>query len=700
MRLSALIPASIKTRILVFVVFFEIMAYGTIQLFNNYVYKNALLDQKAEVISQTIAASVAKINNISELMERNATSLAIAGEHFYQFKQQDKMTLADISSAAEQLLVSNFASYDQAIGGGIWYQPHVLDKQTKYFGPYAYREGKQVNFSWDLNTPEYDYLNQDWYRIAQVDSLTQHFGSRIFWTEPYYDEAATYSLMMTVDAVMFDAQGKGIGMATVDWSLAELTEFLDSVKVSENAHPFFIYQGLGKFLSYPKAPGQVLKLATQFDWGKEVLADQRQNELLLLPDVLIDDELYNVYYFRTANGFVFGALMPLSDLMQSISTITTITLMAGGGIGLTFIILMILLMRLLFSPFDKVLALIKGSISHLPDDKQTVVIAQIDYYDNNEFTPIINALDDVYQQVTDYLAQISQSRQQIEALNAELEDKVMVRTQQLEQKTEEAVDALEQLKLTQQQLVEHEKHAALGRLVAGVAHEINTPLGISVTAASVVEKSCAEIFDEMLKGQLKRSQLVDKSTSISEGCKILNDNLQRASELIASFKLVAVGQSTEECHRFNLNEHLRQVINSLESKFSGKRHRVNLTGDDSIELYSQPGALTQVLISLIDNALIHAFADFIIGTVTIETQRLENRRIEIKVSDNGKGMDTTVLDRIFDPFFTTNRQLGGNGLGMHVVFNLVTQSLNGAIFGDSKIGEGSSFVIILPLGLD
>lgn len=698
--MSALFPASMKTRILLFVVCFEITAYGTITLFNNYIYKNALIEQKNAEITQTFAASVAKINKISQLMERNVTSLAIFGEHLYHQRTVDKLSMAAMAQGAEQILLSNFTDFDQAIGGGIWYEPFALDKDIRYFGPYAFRDEKGVQFSWDLNTPEYDYLNQDWYTIASVANIKTsnkqlQKRQRIIWTEPYFDQAATFTLMMTVDALMFDPFGNGIGMATVDWSLAELTTFLDSVKLSANAWPFFIYQGQGKFLSFVKDPSKVLQDATQFDWGQTILADSQHSRLVTLSNITIDDQPYNIYYFRTTNGFVFGSLMPLKDLHQSISTITTITLLAGCAIGVSFIALMVLWMRLLFSPFDKVLALIKGSITHQTNGKQGVVIAPIHYRGQNEFTPITEALDEVYQQVTDYLEQIKTSRQEIASLNAGLEAKVISRTRQLEGKTAEAVAALEQLQVTQLQLIENEKHAALGRLVAGVAHEINTPLGISVTAASYVDKAFTEVFEGMIKGQLKRSQLIEKYVEICEGCKILNGNLQRASELVTSFKLVAVDQSGEDCRQLKLYGYIDDVIRSLKPQVNKTTHKVQLRGDKGIELYTQPGALAHVLTSLIDNALIHGLSARENGVIDIMVQRV-NQRIELKLTDNGKGMDNTIVEHIFDPFFTTNRDSGSCGLGMHVVYNLVTQTLHGAIVCQSVVGEGTTFIVILP----
>ena len=689
--------SSIKNRILVFVVVFELLAYSTIQLFNNVVYEDALTEQKNAEIRQTFAASVEKINNISQLMERNAMDLASYGEHLYAMKKAGEIDIAAMSRESERILVSNFSGFPQAIGGGIWYEPYVLDGQTRYFGPYAYQDQQAVVFSWDLSTPEYDYHNQDWYTIAKVDQWgkAQHKYRPIYWTEPYFDEAGTFSMMMTVDAVMFDNEGKGIGMATVDWSLAQLTDALDKVKVSANAYPFFIYQGEGKFLSFPKDPKKVLQSAAQFEWGKTLLESRAQGELAMLENVVIEGIRYHIYYFRTVRGFIFGSLMPVADLEASINEITHITLIAGLAIGATFIIIMIVLMRLLFTPFDKVLVLIKGSISQASDERHTVHVRPIDYPAQNEFTPIIQALGEVYVQVSRYVKEIEDSKREIETLNTELEEKVMVRTMQLEKKTREAVIALENLQHTQEQLIENEKHAALGRLVAGVAHEINTPLGIAVTAASCVDKACDELYEMMSSGKLKRSKLEEQHQSIREGGQILQDNLTRAAELIASFKQVAVDQSSDERRQIGLASYIEKVIRSLKPKISLTEHEVRLNCDQEIDMYTQPGVLAQILTNLIDNALIHGLADKPKGFVDITVYR-DSEHTVIVVADDGKGMSSEVLEFIFDPFFTTNRNRGGSGLGMHLVYNLVTQKLGGTITCDSILGQGATFTIILP----
>lgn len=701
-----MIKLNIKTRILTFVVLFQLIAYSTIQLFNNFAYKDELIKLKHNEIQQTFIATTEKINNQTLLLERNVTDLAITSEHLYALKQGGLITVDQLKVEVRRILTANFSTFPEAIGGGIWFEPYLIDSAIKYFGPYAFQGEQDVEFSWELNTPEYDYHNQSWYTMASANNWSQKEPSAktLFWTPPYYDEAGTYSLMMTVDALIFDQQKQVIGITTVDWSLTELTSFLAKVNISENAYPFFIHQDSKQFLSYPKNPALVMQKASQFDWGKRVLSDNEANKLNVLTDVLIDDINYNIYFYGTSSGFIFGSLSPVSDIEKEIDSITQVTLLVGTSIGSIFIILLIIFMHVLFSPFDKVLSLIKNSITHRDDDKSIVEIKHISYQEDNEFTPIVHALEDIYQQVSSYIEQITrnnvqllQSKAEIDVLNNDLEEKVVLRTKQLETKTQQALDSLTQLKDTQKKLIEQEKHASLGRLVAGVAHEINTPLGISITAASYMEDIIHELFEKIEQGTLKKSELSLKHKQLTESAKIVENNLKRTSDLISSFKEVAVDQSSEEFKRFNLFDYLTKVVRALQPRIEQANHRLQLTcADTSIEVYSIPGAIAQVITNLVENSLIHGFVNVDSGLIKIEVTKLESS-IALIISDDGNGMPPEVVDSVFDPFFTASTHTSGTGLGMHIVYNLITQQLQGEINCNSNLEQGTTTTITLPL---
>ncbi|MBU0993688.1 MAG: PAS domain-containing sensor histidine kinase [Proteobacteria bacterium] len=268
------------------------------------------------------------------------------------------------------------------------------------------------------------------------------------------------------------------------------------------------------------------------------------------------------------------------------------------------------------------------------------------------------------------------------------------------EKAEEANEALQQslimLKRTQDHLVQSEKMVALGGLVAGVAHEINTPVGIGVTAASFLEDRTILFKEDFEKDALRRSDIEKYLKIAQETSAMILSNLLRAAELIKSFKQVAVDQSGEDRRIFNLKEYLNSVLLSLNPKYKRTGHSITLNCRDNMEINNYPGAFSQIITNLLMNSLIHGFDGIEKGKIDIDIEIRENNLI-ISYRDNGKGMESDHLKKIFDPFFTTKRSYGGTGLGMHIVFNLVTQQLRGKIECSSKIGEGVSFLIKIPV---
>ncbi|KPA09907.1 membrane protein containing ATP-binding region, ATPase-like domain protein [Candidatus Magnetomorum sp. HK-1] len=260
-------------------------------------------------------------------------------------------------------------------------------------------------------------------------------------------------------------------------------------------------------------------------------------------------------------------------------------------------------------------------------------------------------------------------------------------------------ESLETLKKTQNQLIQSEKMASLGGLVAGVAHEINTPLGISVTASSFLERKTREIKAKFDENCLKRSDFKKYIEIGLESATSILSNLNRAAELIQSFKQVAVDQTVEEKRVFALKHYIDEVFISLRPRYKRTDHKITVDCPEDLELNSYPGVFMQVITNLVMNSLIHGFEDIEEGHISIEIVPREDK-VMIIYSDDGKGMNDQQLSKIFDPFYTTKRGQGGTGLGMHIVFNLVTQSLSGEIECDSSPGEGTVFSISIPRNLD
>jgi len=254
----------------------------------------------------------------------------------------------------------------------------------------------------------------------------------------------------------------------------------------------------------------------------------------------------------------------------------------------------------------------------------------------------------------------------------------------------------EYLKITQDQLIESEKMSALGHLVAGVAHEVNTPLGISITAASIFESKIKEVKGLIKENTLTKSALDEALDSFEEADTILIKNLDRAALLIKNFKQVSVDQSSENIRDFELNEYIKEVVSTIHNEF---KHRPIILSldlcDDALLMHSNPGAFSQVVVNLLQNTLFHAFDIEDEGEVTIQTQECEGYAL-IKVNDNGKGVSKEISEKIFEPFVTSKRNLGGTGLGLSITHTLVNQLLGGNIVLDNDYKNGTSFVMKIP----
>ncbi len=280
-------------------------------------------------------------------------------------------------------------------------------------------------------------------------------------------------------------------------------------------------------------------------------------------------------------------------------------------------------------------------------------------------------------------------------LNDELEHRVEERTRALRLSNRELQFTLDELKLTQKQLVESEKMAALGGLVAGIAHEINTPLGIGVTAASHLEDETRKLIKLVDQGQMTRAALEGYQSDALDSARLILANLRRAGQLIKSFKQVAVDQSSEQAREIDLKIYLEEILVSLGPALKKTSHKISVKCPEDLRLLTYPGAISQIVVNLVMNSLIHAFDGVENGEIRIECEGYDEEWL-LLYRDNGVGMREDVRQRVFDPFFTTKRGQGGSGLGLHVVYNLVTQLLHGSLDCISEPGKGVEFQIQLP----
>lgn len=312
----------------------------------------------------------------------------------------------------------------------------------------------------------------------------------------------------------------------------------------------------------------------------------------------------------------------------------------------------------------------------------------------DEIDTLVHAFNALSEQMNEELQQKTLAQQQLKTINLELEDRVRERTHNLQKTVDELNQTLAELHATQSKLIEAEKMSSLGGMVAGVAHEINTPLGLCITVHSYIQDHYTTVKDLFEKGEFKKQDFVDFIGLMDESLNILDKNLQRAAHLIKSFKQVSEDQTGEHIRKFILNDYLTEILETLSPKFKQNKHKVVVNCPEQLWMQTYAGSLSQVITNLIVNSLLHGFEFIADGVITINAEE-ERGDIVISYRDNGKGLNKEARQKIFEPFYTTKRGQGGTGLGMHVVYNIIKQRLHGDIvIEDSE--QGAAFRITIP----
>lgn len=300
-------------------------------------------------------------------------------------------------------------------------------------------------------------------------------------------------------------------------------------------------------------------------------------------------------------------------------------------------------------------------------------------------------LRELGQELSAMLAAMASREAKFVAAQRELELKVS----EVAVSNAELAATLRRLKAAQEQLVTTEKMASLGGLVAGVAHEINTPVGVGVTAVSSLSSRIVDVRNKYQAGELGHSELNSFLDSTQQHCELLLSNLSRAAELVSSFKQVAVDQSADGLREFDLGVYLSEVWCSLSPQLKGTSLRYDMAVKDDIRVFNYPGALSQVLTNLVMNSITHGYERGEEGHLQLDV-RQDGGEVELVYRDDGRGIAPEHLGQVFEPFFTTRRGRGGSGLGMHIVYNLVTGQLLGSIDLHSEPGHGVEVRIRFP----
>jgi signal transduction histidine kinase len=346
-------------------------------------------------------------------------------------------------------------------------------------------------------------------------------------------------------------------------------------------------------------------------------------------------------------------------------------------IFITFIVLNLVLNKKVLSPLKNLTTAAKGIAS---GDLRT----QIPYTGHDEFGQLSNQLEVM--------------RRALEKHLTLLELRVDQRTRDQRKLNDALQESMTQVKQAQKQLVQQEKLAALGGLVAGIAHELNTPVGNALTVSTSMAHHTHELREKMSNG-ITRSALNSFIDNVEEGSRMIEHNLTRAAELVAGFKQTAIDQTSAKRREFDLNKIVAETLFTLTPNLRNKQFKIFTDVPPDTIMDSYPGPISQILTNLINNSILHGFEGRNVGVINIDSEKHQRDGkdwVTITVKDDGCGMSAENQKKIFDPFFTTKLGKGGNGLGMHIVHNLVTGVLGGEITLHSEQGVGTEFTITIP----
>ncbi|MBT79446.1 MAG: HAMP domain-containing histidine kinase [Alteromonadaceae bacterium] len=369
---------------------------------------------------------------------------------------------------------------------------------------------------------------------------------------------------------------------------------------------------------------------------------------------------------------------------------------------LTSVTVIILMLVICFIVSLKMQKLITAPIQRLGDflsktSRQRDYSARAEPGNIRELAFLSESINVMLSRIQEYMQKQKMAEEQHRKLNASLEDMVSQRTNALKDANQELIQTLEKLHQFQRQIVQNEKMASLGDMVAGVAHEVNTPIGLGVTASTMMLDRLHIIQKEFESKTLKASTMARFLNESQENLNIIYRNLNRAAELISSFKQVAVDQSSESNRRFCFAQLVNEILLSLRPRLKKLHHDIRVDCDPTLSVETKAGPINQIIINLIMNSVIHGFEHIEHGEIDIIAEMMTPTKMKLIYKDNGKGISNDIRKRIFDPFVTTKRGQGGSGLGMHLVYNLVTQALNGTISITSEEGNGVEFIIIFPV---
>lgn len=531
-----------------------------------------------------------------------------------------------------------------------------------------------------------------------------HKERKVFWTPVYYNQILKRWVVSSVAPLVYF--GEQVGTAGKDMPIQDLLARVSQKPLLGGYN--LIARRDGQLIAHPNM--QASLPGDEHVFAPEQLQMASQQELADLPQLLESwPEGKTAVVEDEANGrlIAISHIGPTDWFYITIypkSIIDGTALAAARGVllvGVVALVLQLLIISwLMRTRIARPLQQLIQEIKHFSAGRE---IRPLKIYRRDELGQLGESYNQMQQRIQHHVKELDEeieartvAQAALEEMQNSLEETVELRTQELMQANEALNTSLDELHTAQSQLVESEKMAALGGLVAGVAHEINTPVGVAVTATSVLKDSQQALQKRFENNQMSRKDLEEFLHQIDETTHMLAHNLNRAVGLVKSFKQVAVDQSSETLREFEVVQYVNEVLISLHPQLKKTAHRINVQADEAIMMFSYPGALAQVLTNLIMNSLEHGFTDKAQGQIEI-TLKQKDAHLLLDYTDDGVGMSDTELEQLFQPFYTTRRGQGFQGLGTSVIYNVVTHKLAGKVACDSQPGQGLSYHFTIPL---
>lgn len=655
---------SIRFKILLTLTILSVSGYAFVLLLNDINNAKDFVATTQQKISADCLRYITSINSYTDLMFANGNSTARTGEILFN----EYTDSGDLKKKLNDYLISQVRRNPTLYGSGIWYEPDLFP-ENEFIGPYAYWNNNEVLLTYEFS--EHDFTKDQWYQtgLPEYWDRKRKRNKEQYVTPPYdYGDGHVY---ITIDTLMYSGNSTIIGLTSTDWTLDFLPALLKGFSITENSTVYLLDPGTGKYLLH-KNPDLIFTDYKNMPWSSNINSEIPGDKIQIVENVQIDGIKSTLFFGRTGLNYILVFSVPDREAYSNLVRLRQINTQNVIMILLvSLLILYYLIQRMIFNP----LLLLKD--------------ATINFGTNNFQTraPVLNPFDEVgklsinFNQMARQLEKsfhdLNKSRENLIMLNEELETKVAERTDYLQ-------EVIKTLETTQEQLILYERVASTSNMISGMAHQINTPLGIAITASTYLETQLILNAEGELKPDIKKA------------VELVISNLKKTAQLIQAFKKLSVKQYIEQKREFYLKDFIETTLSTMHETLTEEKVEVLLNCRETIKLKSYAGIFSQIFLNLISNSLSHGNHEMSeILTISISV-KYEYSQLIISFSDNGKGIEKTNLSRIFEPFFSTGK---GTGLGLNVIYNLITQKLDGQIICSSTSGKGTTFTIFLPIDI-